>query len=138
MEIGEGSSYRVMKCQRIRDDKLFACRIISNEHLEQVETEVALMQMHCDPNNVSCVEAFDWEGFLFIVIDLMDCGPVTLLIVQTKCGYHEKVCQYILQRILTGIAFLHERNIIHRDIKSKNVLFNSDGQVKLADFSTAT
>ena len=51
--------------------------------------------------------------------------------------YSENVCKYVLNETLKGIAFLHKRHILHRDLKSDNILFNSEGEVKLADFGCA-
>jgi len=45
----------------------------------------------------------------------------------------ESQIAYVLTHILNGLAFLHSRNCIHRDIKGDNVLLNLNGDVKLAD-----
>ena len=42
--------------------------------------------------------------------------------------------KFILKKVLEGLAHLHEQGIIHRDIKSDNVLASTSAQVKLADF----
>jgi protein-serine/threonine kinase len=46
----------------------------------------------------------------------------------------ENFCKYSVYRCLEALIFLHEKEIIHRDIKSDNLLFSRDGNIKLGDF----
>ena len=48
--------------------------------------------------------------------------------------YTENVIKYMLKQTLKGLHFLHQNNIVHRDIKSDNILTDEQGNVKLADF----
>ena len=47
--------------------------------------------------------------------------------------YSEKFCKYTLYKVAKGLAKMHSRNVLHRDIKSDNIMTNMDGEVKLAD-----
>ena len=49
-------------------------------------------------------------------------------------NYSENCCKYILLQALQGLKHLHEKHIVHRDIKSDNILVDQQGQIKLADF----
>lgn len=46
----------------------------------------------------------------------------------------EEFCKWSLYQIILGLSVMHEKKIIHRDIKCENILCKADGSVKLADF----
>jgi serine/threonine-protein kinase CLA4 len=64
-------------------------------------------------------------------------GALTDILIALNTNYTEKFCQFVLLKTLQGLAFLHDRHVIHRDIKSDNILINMDGEVRLADFGYA-
>ena len=64
----------------------------------------------------------------------MDNGSLTDYVKYGNEYLTEEVCAYILLQTLIGLAKLHSLNIMHRDIKSDNILVNSKGSIKLCDF----
>lgn len=46
----------------------------------------------------------------------------------------EDIIAYILHEVLAGLVYLHNNNIMHRDIKGQNVLMTYDGRIRLIDF----
>ena len=61
-------------------------------------------------------------------------GDLTSFIEQNHKTYSESAVKYILKKILEGISHLHTLNIIHRDLKSDNILVSTSGAIKLTDF----
>ena len=49
----------------------------------------------------------------------------------------EEITREILRQILEGVLYLHENNILHRDLKPDNILISEDGFVKITDFDLA-
>jgi serine/threonine-protein kinase CLA4 len=84
---------------------------------------------------LKCYEAFNFKGAVFMILDHMN-GCITDLL-ESDTKYPENVCKYILFETLKGLNFLHERHIVHRDIKSDNILFDKDARIMLADFGCA-
>ena len=71
-------------------------------------------------------------------MELMDIGAMTNVILENSGNIQEEICKYILYKVLIGLKFLHYNSILHRDIKSDNILINSNCEIKLADFGYAT
>ncbi|OQR66696.1 serine/threonine-protein kinase pakC-like [Tropilaelaps mercedesae] len=71
----------------------------------------------------------------FIVMELMEesLSKILRLVYATSC-LPEPMARYIMRELLTGLAFLHGKGILHLDLKSDNVLVSRNGEVKIADF----
>ena len=86
---------------------------------------------------VRCLDAFLNQNHYWIFLELMDKGSFTPLCEGLMGNISEEAIKYSLYMTLKGINELHTRNIIHRDIKSDNILVTSQGEIKLADFGFA-
>lgn len=72
------------------------------------------------------------DNELFLVLEYMEGGPLNDVITHTV--FNDQHIAYVCREIVCGLSFLHEKNIIHRDIKSDNVLLSPLGAIKLTDF----
>lgn len=75
--------------------------------------------------------------FLKIVMEYCGAGSVSDIMRLRKKTLSEDEIATILSDTLKGLEYLHLRRKIHRDIKAGNILLNSEGHAKLADFGVA-
>ena len=67
---------------------------------------------------------------------MADCGSIKGLL--QKCNnLPERLIAFILYNVLDALKSMHKKSIMHRNITTSNVLFNSKGEIKLSDYSTA-
>ncbi|KAJ1546714.1 Protein kinase, partial [Nowakowskiella sp. JEL0078] len=99
---------------------------------ELIYNEILIMKESQHPNIVNYVESYLLKGELWVVMEYMEAGPLTDIIDNNSMT--EAQIAAVCQETVRGLAHLHSRNIIHRDIKSDNILLNADGQVKITDF----
>ncbi|NXR19513.1 PAK3 kinase, partial [Cinclus mexicanus] len=69
---------------------------------------------------------------LWLVMEYVDGGTLTSILVQILM--EERMIAAISRECLKALDFLHSKKIIHRDVKSDNILLGMDGSVKLTDF----
>jgi len=71
-----------------------------------------------------------------MVFEYMD-HDLTGILSQTQFSFTEAHLKSLCQQMLAGLAYLHHKGVIHRDIKGSNILINNRGELKLADFGLA-
>jgi mitogen-activated protein kinase kinase kinase len=73
------------------------------------------------------------DKFLNIFLEYVPGGSVVQLLSQYG-PFEEPLVRNFVRQILAGLNYLHERDIIHRDIKGANVLVDNKGVIKISDF----
>ena len=66
-------------------------------------------------------------------MDYMEGGSLEKIVQRNYETFSDEFIKYTLWCTAQGIKDLHDRSVLHRDIKSDNILFNLDGVIKLAD-----
>ncbi|XP_066195660.1 serine/threonine-protein kinase PAK 3-like [Sylvia atricapilla] len=94
--------------------------------------EIQVMRDMKKANLVNYVDSYLVEEEVWLVMEYMDGGSLYDVIRETRMAEGEIAA--VSQECLQGLDFLHSKQVIHRDIKSHNILLGLDGSVKLADF----
>ena len=71
-----------------------------------------------------------------MVFEYMD-HDLTGILSQTQFKFSDAHLKSLCHQMLSGLAYLHHKGVIHRDIKGSNILLNNRGELKLADFGLA-
>ena len=82
---------------------------------------------------IKCVDLFEHNDRIWIFLDYMADGPLTDIILARHTIYPENFCKYVLYKVALGIYRMHFCNVLHRDIKSDNILCARWGGVKISD-----
>ncbi|WCJ35363.1 mitogen-activated protein kinase kinase kinase 5 [Euphorbia peplus] len=109
----------------------------SAECIRQLEQEIRVFQHLEHPNIVQYYGSEIVDDHFYIYLEYVYPGSISRF-VNEHCGVMtESIVRNFTRHILSGLAYLHSKKTIHRDIKGANLLVDSSGVVKLADFGMA-
>ncbi|KAL3513578.1 hypothetical protein ACH5RR_026295 [Cinchona calisaya] len=105
------------------------------QSIYQLEQEIALLSQFEHENIVQYYGTEKDDSKLYIFLEFVTKG--SLLSLYQKYNLQDFQVSAYTRQILHGLKYLHDRNVVHRDIKCSNILVDADGSVKLADFGLA-
>ncbi|KAF8150399.1 kinase-like domain-containing protein [Mycena galopus ATCC 62051] len=139
-KVGEGASADIYLAKTRTTGKKLAIKemVLSRQpRLELVVNEILAMQESQHPNIITFFGSyFVKSSELWIAMEYMNGGALADVIENNTMA--EDQISYICLETCKGVGYLHSQNIIHRDIKSDNILLDSRGRVKITDFGFCT
>ncbi|XP_019949701.2 myosin light chain kinase, smooth muscle isoform X1 [Paralichthys olivaceus] len=107
---------------------------------EAARKEIELMNYLHHPKLVHCLAAYDHKPEMVMVMEFIAGGELFERIVDDSFEHTEPASVHYMQQILEGIAYMHEQNIIHLDLKPENIVcIDTIGtSIKIIDFGLAS
>ncbi|KAK6462253.1 kinase of RNA polymerase II carboxy-terminal domain, alpha subunit [Scheffersomyces coipomensis] len=140
-QVGEGTYGKVYKAKNnITNDYVALKKLRLETEREGFPItsirEIKLLQSCDHPNIVGLLEMMVENNQIYMVFDYLD-HDLTGLLTHPDLNLKECHRKFIFKQLMEGLNYLHKKRIIHRDIKGSNILLDSTGYLKIADFGLA-
>ena len=136
--IGRGNFAKVKLALHELTGHKVAIKIINKTQLDQISLqklfrEVKIMKSLNHPNIVKLFEVIQTEKTLYLIMEYASGGELFDYLA-THGRMKEEEARAKFRQIVSAVHYLHQKNIVHRDLKAENLLFDSEMNIKIADF----
>lgn len=140
--LGEGSYGKAVLSKRVRDGKFFVIKEIRMANLSKEDRDAAMNEANLlsslnHPYIIKYEESFQERGCFYIVMEYADGGDLAAKIKDRKTYFTENEILHTFIQLALAVKYIHDRKVLHRDLKAQNIFLMKDGTVKLGDFGIA-
>ncbi|CAM9795306.1 unnamed protein product [Chrysoparadoxa australica] len=99
---------------------------------QEMQNEINILRRLDHPNIIKAHETFTSSRRIYLIMELCTGGDLS-----ARAPYKEKEAIVIMRKLLSAVGYMHEHNVVHRDLKLENVMFESrepDADIKCIDF----
>ena len=132
----ESANSTIYKAFNINDGNIFVVKKYNCENGTKCENyfnEVKIYENLNHPNIIKYIFSEQISSYYFLYLEYIPGGSIKNMIEQFG-GFNEILIKKYTKQILSGLKYLHDKKIIHRDIKCANILIGNRGMIKLTDF----
>lgn len=133
--VGYGKNAICIKCKKNDTGYECAVKILRSNSNFDIGIK-ALSECNDHPNIVKVLDVIQDDHFVFIVTELL-AGELLFTYLKQRCPLNESTARNFFIQIARGLGHIHSKNFIHRNLTMRNIMINSDGNLKILGFSSA-
>ena len=136
--IGTGGFSKCYKLYNVQDKKIYAAKEIMKDKssYDRIKNEIDIYEYLKHDNIVNQKEHFIYNDTQYLIFEFCENRDLSHLIDKRK-KLKEIEVQYYITQLIQALIHLHDRNIVHRDLKLGNIFLTGKMELKLGDFGLA-
>ncbi|XP_076959856.1 cyclin-dependent kinase C-2 C-like [Bidens hawaiensis] len=142
-KIGQGTYSNVYRARDLKTGRMMALKKVRFDNFQPesvrfMAREITILRKLDHPNimKLEGIITSRLSSNIYLVFEYME-HDLAGLISSPNIRFNDSQIKCYIQQLLKGIEYFHSQGILHRDIKTSNILVNNEGQLKIADFGLA-
>ena len=141
-KLGKGGFGEVSLYQDLKSKVKYAVKTVDKSELKNskyLQSEINILKMLDHPNIIKLKNVIDEETSLIIIMEYCNGGSLSDCLYRFKekykRGFPEEIIQYLMRQIVDALDYIHDKNIIHRDLKLQNIMIHFDNEIDRMKFN---